>query len=170
MNNTEQTNQTSSDIRTREQPAESTARVAHVAHADPGGLFARAKHDPKFVVRSLDAGPERVILVLAQALRATVYREGYAPEDRKTYPAMVVRERPASEIGKPDNESDWTVLGIYRHVQVLDGGTFEFVANGQRLKRLNGDEASLVMRTTGAVRTFEHADDEKVKEGDYISC
>lgn len=166
MNN-EQT-RTASDIRTTEPRTE---RATRPTHADPGGLFARAKDDPKFVVRSLDAGPERVILVLARALHATLYQERYEDEgDRKSYPAMVVRERPAADVGKPDNESAWTVLGIYRHVQVLDGGTFEFVPSGSRLKRLNGDEASLVMRTTGAVRTFEHADDQKVKEGDYIPC
>lgn len=62
------------------------------------------------------------------------------------------------------------MLGIYRHVQVLDGGTFEFVPEGERLKRLNDDKASLVMRTTGALRTFEHVDDEKIDEGDYIPC
>lgn len=170
MNNESSQHMTASDFNTQ---GATTGRLSsRPTHADPGGLFARAKDDPKFVVRSLDAGPERVVLVLARALHATLGNESYEPGDeyRKSYPAMVVRERPAAYIGKPDNATEWTVLGIYRHVQVLDGGTFEFVPEGERLKRLNDDKASLVMRTTGALRTFEHVDDEKIDEGDYIPC
>lgn len=60
------------------------------------------------MVRSLDAGPERVVLVLARALHATLGNEGYEADSpyRKTYPALVVRERPAADIGKPDNATE----------------------------------------------------------------
>lgn len=39
-----------------------------------------------------------------------------------------------------------------------------------RLTRETGGKASIVMRTAGAVRVFEHADDQKITEGSYIPC
>jgi len=163
--------ETPTDLSTRIAFASENSPRTEPIPADPGGLYARLKDDPKFTIRTLDAGPERVVVVLARALQATLASEMYdEPAKRKSYPTLVVRERPGAEAGKPDNESIWPEIGVYRHVQILDGGTFEFVEKDARLTRETGGKASIVMRTAGAVRVFEHADDQKIPEGSYIPC
>lgn len=132
---------------------------------DPSSLSRRMASNEKVIIETLDAGPERMALVLSSALDSTLYSEKWGGQ--KSYPVLVVRERPGSESGKPDNASNWTILGVYRHVQLLEGGTFEFVPRNERLTRENGNKATLVMRTQGAIRTFRHVDDEAVSEQKY---
>ena len=70
MNN--ETTRPVSDVRTLKT---GTKHTNPSTYADPSELFSRAKGDPKFVIRSLYAGPERVVLVLSQALHGNIFQE-----------------------------------------------------------------------------------------------
>ena len=133
-------------------------------------FYIEAKKDSDYTIEVLPAGPERVVLVLSNALRDNRYNED--DDEPLQYPVLVVRERAAEHFGRSDNDktAPWKTLGVYRHVELLGASRLEYVPKGLRLIRDTGDTATVVLRTTGPLRVYTNAKDAQITESSFKGC